>query len=135
MHPLSTYLPSILAFQILELYLLSTVFYRFIKYTYQALSRIAFLGWSPKKMLPCIQSVYVSIFENIPIKFASLSHGLPSFLGSKTALSANFKSSAAMATRPHMGSNAHMDPKLPSKFRDVSWPSPPTPSSKSFFPK
>ena len=32
-----------------------------------------------------------------------------------------------------MGSNARMDLKLPSKFWDVSWPSPPTPSSKSFF--
>ena len=32
-----------------------------------------------------------------------------------------------------MGSNARMDPKLPSKFWDVSWPPPPTPSSKSFF--
>ena len=32
-----------------------------------------------------------------------------------------------------MGSNARMDPKLPSKFWDVSWPPPPTPSSKTFF--
>ena len=32
-----------------------------------------------------------------------------------------------------MGSIAPMDPKLPSKCRDVSLPSPPTPSSKSFF--
>ena len=32
-----------------------------------------------------------------------------------------------------MGSIARMDPKLPSKFLDVSWPSSPTPSSKSFF--
>ena len=37
--------------------------------------------------------------------------------------------------RPHMGSIARMDPKLPSKCWDVSWPSPPTPSSKSFFSK
>ena len=27
-----------------------------------------------------------------------------------------------------LGSIAHMDLKLPSKFRDVAWPSPPTPS-------
>ena len=39
------------------------------------------------------------------------------------------------APRPHMGSIARMDPKLPSKCWDVSWPSPPTPSSKYFFPK
>ena len=32
-----------------------------------------------------------------------------------------------------MGSIARMDPKLPSKFRDVSWPSPPTPNSKLIF--
>ena len=32
-----------------------------------------------------------------------------------------------------MGTIASMDPKLPSKCRDVSWPSPPTPNSKSFF--
>ena len=37
------------------------------------------------------------------------------------------------APRPHVGDNARMDPKLPLKCRDVSWPSPPTPSSKSFF--
>ena len=36
------------------------------------------------------------IFENIPIKMPSLSHGLPSFSGFKTALSTNFKSLAAM---------------------------------------
>ena len=34
-----------------------------------------------------------------------------------------------------MGNMPRMDPKLPSKCQDVSWPSPPTPSSKSFFPK
>ena len=33
-----------------------------------------------------------------------------------------------------MGSIARMDPKLPSKCRDVSWASPLTPNSKSFFP-
>ena len=33
-----------------------------------------------------------------------------------------------------MGSIARMDIKLPSKCRDVSWPSPKTPNSKSFFP-
>ena len=32
-----------------------------------------------------------------------------------------------------MGSIARMDPKIPLKCRDVSWPSPSTPSSKSFF--
>ena len=32
-----------------------------------------------------------------------------------------------------MGNIARMDEKLPSKCRDVSWPFPPTPSSKSFF--
>ena len=32
-----------------------------------------------------------------------------------------------------MGSIARMDPKLPSKCRDVSWASPLTPNSKSFF--
>ena len=32
-----------------------------------------------------------------------------------------------------MGSIARMNPKLPPKCRDVSWPSPPTPNSKSFF--
>ena len=32
-----------------------------------------------------------------------------------------------------MGSIARMDPKLPLKSQDVSWPSPPTPNSKSFF--
>ena len=32
-----------------------------------------------------------------------------------------------------MGSIGRMDPKLSSKCRDVSWPSPPTPNSKSFF--
>ena len=30
---------------------------------------------------------------------------------------------------------ARMDPKLPSKCQNVSWPSPPTPNSKSFFSK
>ena len=39
------------------------------------------------------------------------------------------------APRLHMGSIERMDPKLPSKCRDVSWPSPPIPSSKSFFSK
>ena len=34
-----------------------------------------------------------------------------------------------------MGSIARMDPKLPSKCQDVSWPSLPTPNSKSFFSK
>ena len=34
-----------------------------------------------------------------------------------------------------MGSIARMDPKLPSKCWDVSWPSSPTPNSKSFFSK
>ena len=38
------------------------------------------------------------------------------------------------APRPHLGNIARMDPKLSSKCRDVSWPSPPTPSSKSFPP-
>ena len=55
------------------------------------------------------------------------------------------------APRPHMGTIVRMDPKLPSKCRDVSWSwtwrgrpvggkgqdswsSPPTPSSKSVFP-
>ena len=37
------------------------------------------------------------------------------------------------APMPHIGSIARMDPKLPSKCRDVSWPSAPTPNSKSFF--
>ena len=32
-----------------------------------------------------------------------------------------------------MGCNARMDLKLPSECRDVSWPSPPISSSKSFF--
>ena len=32
-----------------------------------------------------------------------------------------------------MGSIARMNLKHPSKCRDVSWPSPPTPNSKSFF--
>ena len=32
-----------------------------------------------------------------------------------------------------MGSIASMDLQLPSKCRGVSWPSPPTPNSKSFF--
>ena len=32
-----------------------------------------------------------------------------------------------------MGSIVRVYPKLPSTCRDVSWPSPPTPSSKSFF--
>ena len=37
---------------------------------------------------------FLKIYQsNLP----SLSHGLPSFLGSKTALSTNFKSSAAMS--------------------------------------
>ena len=31
-----------------------------------------------------------------------------------------------------MGNIARMNPKIPSKCRDVSWRSPPTPSSKSF---
>ena len=39
------------------------------------------------------------------------------------------------APRPHMGSIALMDTKLPSKSWDVSWPSPPTPNYKSFFTK
>ena len=34
---------------------------------------------------------------------------------------------------PHMGSIARMDPKLPSKWQDVSWPSPPTPNAKYIF--
>ena len=42
----------------------------------------------PEFMYPFLK-IYQS---NLP----SLSHGLPSFLGSKTALSTNFKSSAAM---------------------------------------
>ena len=33
-----------------------------------------------------------------------------------------------------MGSIARMDLKLPSKFRDVSWPFPTTPNSKTCFP-
>ena len=39
------------------------------------------------------------------------------------------------ALRFHMGSITRMDSKLPSKCRDVFWPSSPTPRSKSFFPK
>ena len=38
---------------------------------------------------------FLKIYQS---KFPSLSHGLPSFLGSKTALPTNFKSSAAMVT-------------------------------------
>ena len=34
-----------------------------------------------------------------------------------------------------MGSIASKDLKLPSKCRDVSWPSPPIPNLKPFFPK
>ena len=34
-----------------------------------------------------------------------------------------------------MGSIARMELKLPSKFRDVFWPSPPTSNLKSFFSK
>ena len=37
------------------------------------------------------------------------------------------------APRPHMGSIARMDLKLPLKCQDVSWPSPLTPNLKSFF--
>ena len=32
-----------------------------------------------------------------------------------------------------MGNIVRMGPKLPSKCRDVSWPSPPTPNSNLFF--
>ena len=39
--------------------------------------------------------------------------------------------SVIFAPMPHMGSIVRMDPKAPSKFQDVPWPSPPTPSSKS----
>ena len=39
---------------------------------------------------------FLKIYQS---NFPSLSHGLPSFLGSKTALSTNFKSSAAMVVR------------------------------------
>ena len=39
------------------------------------------------------------------------------------------------APESHMGSIARLNPKLPLKCSDVSWPSPLTPNSKSFFSK
>ena len=70
----STYLPSLLAFQ---------------KYTYiKHYLGLPFLGVS--------NSICIDFFKIYQSKLSSLSHGLPSILGSKTALSTNFKSSAAM---------------------------------------
>ena len=56
----------------------------FLKYTYQALSRIAFFRWSPKKKRSlCIQQYMYPFLKIYQSNLPSLSHGLPSFWGLK----------------------------------------------------
>ena len=55
-------------------------------------------GKRKKKGRSVSNNICIDILKIYQSKLPSLSHGFPFFLGSKTALSTNFKSSAAMAT-------------------------------------
>ena len=74
----------------------------------------------PKRILLLHFTIHLSkTFRiNVNMDFAHTYHGRKN----------NFD--PVFAPRPHMGNIARIDPKPPTKCRDVSWPFPPTPSSK-----